>query len=198
MSLCASPRHTELHAFFTFDTRKWSASRPGLPPPKKKILRSPPQTGNSGRGGATEQVWIFRRKEKFVSLGNQNKFSRSASSPVTISTELSPLIKLFYLRIYINICGRNSEHYLCSCNIITRLRGVYSVVQCTKLETVFYEVYQGHLLRIYPVMALSTLYFLMGQYEYRKCLITFSGSLRHRTSAQSVQMLMRRKEKPCI
>ena len=94
MSLRASPRHIELHAFFNFDNRKWSASRPGLllPPQKKQ------ETWKGGGEQQNRSGYLGENKNFLslsLSLGNQKKFSRSASSLVTTSTEL---IKLFYLR----------------------------------------------------------------------------------------------------
>jgi hypothetical protein len=107
------------------------------PLPQKKSPVPPKQETRGGGSNRTRLNILEKRKisclslSLSLSLGNQPKFSRSARSQVTISTELSPLIKLFYLWIYIKIYGRNSEHSLCSCNIITRLRRVYSVVTPT-------------------------------------------------------------------
>lgn len=80
MSLCAPTRHIGPHTFFTFDTRMWSALCPGpSPPPKKKSPVPPKQETRGGGGGRNRTRLDILGKKILVSLGNQAKFSRSAS-----------------------------------------------------------------------------------------------------------------------
>jgi hypothetical protein len=92
--------------------------------PRGERVSNTRRTGESGWGGIRAPLSVLQKKKISCLVGDQTKISLSASSLVTTSTELSPLSTVFYSQI----CGRNPEHCLCSCNVITRLRGMYSLI----------------------------------------------------------------------